>query len=94
MGLQALDGPFESQVLSASYSYRMSPKWFSTAGMSVDLASEGGNIGQNFSVSRIGETFVTSFNFTVDHSKDNVGVMLNVEPRFMRFPPAGAFGLE
>jgi hypothetical protein len=94
VGLQSMEGPFESQVLSASYSYRLSPKWFSTAGMSVDISTAGGNIGQNFSVSRIGETFVASFNFTVDHSKDNVGVMLNLEPRFLRFGTAGALGLE
>ena len=81
-------------MLSASYTYRMSPKWFSTAGASVDLSSSGGNIGQNFTVSRIGETFVTSFNFTYDHSKDNVGVMFNLEPRFLRFSPAGLMGLE
>jgi hypothetical protein len=62
--------------------------------MSVDLSDDGGNIGQNIGLSRIGEVFVASFNFTVDHSKDNVGVMLNIEPRFLRFPPAGAFGLE
>jgi hypothetical protein len=72
----------------------MSPKWFSTAGMSVDLSDDGGNIGQNIALSRIGETFVATFSFNVDHSKDNVGVMLNIEPRFLRFHPAGAFGLE
>lgn len=94
VGLQSLEGPFESQVLSASYTYRLSPKWFSTAGASVDLAKLGGNIGQNFTVARIGETFVTSFNFTYDHSKNNVGVMFNVEPRFLRFSPAGLMGLE
>jgi hypothetical protein len=72
----------------------MSPKWFSTAGASVDLSSGGSNIGQNFTVMRIGESFVASFAFNVDHSKDNVGVMFNLEPRFLRFLPPGAFGLE
>jgi hypothetical protein len=82
----------------------MSPKWVSAFGTSIDLADDG-NIGQNFSVTRIGESFLISAGVTVDHSKDNVGFNLAVEPRFLpktrlgqaggaRIPPAGAFGLE
>ncbi len=56
--------------------------------------AKGATSARTFGVSRIGEVFVASFNFTVDHSKDNVGAMVNIEPRFLRFPPAGAFGLE
>ncbi len=103
-GIHLLEGPFSSDVLSLSYSYRMSDKWVSSFGMSVDLGGDG-NIGQNFSVTRIGESLLISAGMNVDASRDNVGVNLSVEPRFLpktrlgqaggaRIPVAGAFGLE
>ncbi|HMO87460.1 MAG TPA: hypothetical protein PKC18_21315, partial [Lacipirellulaceae bacterium] len=64
-----------------------------------------GNIGQTFSVTRIGESFNVTAGFNVDASKDNFGVGLQVEPRFIPNSrltrttgidvlPAGALGLE
>ncbi|MFO0897973.1 MAG: organic solvent tolerance protein OstA [Pirellulales bacterium] len=96
--------PFNSQVVTLSYTYMMSPKWVSTFGTSFTLGQQG-NIGQQFSLSRIGESFLMSLGFTVDASKNNVGVTLAIEPRFLPFsaigrslgarvPPAGSFGLE
>jgi hypothetical protein len=87
-----------------SYSYWMSPKWVSTFGMSVDFGQDG-NLGQNFQITRIGESLLVSAGFNVDPTRNNVGVSLVVEPRFLpkgrlgsitgaRIPPAGAFGLE
>lgn len=104
LGLRLLDGPISSQILSMSYSYRMSPKWVSSFGMSVDLGDDG-NIGQNLAITRIGESLLISAGFNVDASRDNVGFMLAVEPRFLpktrlgraggaQIAPAGAFGLE
>jgi len=102
-GIHLLDGPFSSSVLSLSYSYRMTDKWVSSLGTSVDL--DGGNIGQNFSVTRVGESLLISLGARVDAARNNVGVNLSVEPRFLpktrlgraggaRIPAAGAFGLE
>ena len=82
----------------------MSPKWVSTFGTSFTLGQQG-NIGQQFSLSRIGESFLMSLGFTVDASKNNVGVSLAIEPRFLPFsaigrslgarvPTAGSFGME
>ena len=79
-------------------------KWFSSFGTSVDIGGEG-NIGQRFSVTRIGESLLVSAGFSVDAARDNVGVSFAVEPRFLaksklgrgggaRVPVAGAFGLE
>jgi hypothetical protein len=96
--------PFNTQVMTISYTYLMSPKWVSTFGTSFALGQQG-NIGQQFSLSRIGESFLMSLGFTVDASKNNVGVSLAIEPRFLPFsaigrslgarvPPAGSFGLE
>lgn len=82
LGFYYLEGPFSSQVLSASYSYRMSPKWVSSFGTSVDVGGNG-NIGQFLALTRIGESFLTSFGFTSDASKDNIGVTLAIEPRFL-----------
>ncbi len=104
VGMRLLQGPFDHQILAMSYSYWMSPKWVSSFGTSVDLASDG-NIGQNFSITRIGESLLVSAGFTVDAARNNVGVSLAVEPRFLpksrlgqvggaRIPVAGTFGLE
>ncbi|MHC4406212.1 MAG: organic solvent tolerance protein OstA, partial [Planctomycetota bacterium] len=87
-GIHFLEGPFSSEVLSLSYSYRMSEKWISSFGMSVDLGDQG-NIGQNFSLTRIGESLLISLGANVDASRDNVGVHLAIEPRFL---PKGRLG--
>jgi len=103
-GFRLLEGPIHNKILSFSYSYWMSPKWISTFGTTIDLGREG-NIGQNFSITRIGESFLVSAGFTVDAARDSIGVALAVEPRFLprsrlgnqggaQIPPAGAFGLE
>ena len=76
-------GPdLNSQVLSLSYSYWMSPKWVSSFGTSIDLGNQG-NIGQNFSITRVGESFLISAGFTVDAARNNVGADLIIEPRFL-----------
>jgi len=104
LGLHLLEGPISSSILSTSFSYRMSEKWVSSFGMSVDLGGEG-NIGQNLAVTRVGESFLVSAGFTVDASRDNVGFNLTIEPRFLpktrlgqaggaRIPVAGSQGFE
>jgi hypothetical protein len=104
MGLRLLQGPIDSQILSMSYNYWMSPKWVSTFGTSVDLGKEG-NIGQRLVITRIGEALLVSVGFNVDASRGNVGAMFAVEPRFLpktrlgqssgvHIPVAGAYGLE
>ena len=102
-GVHLVDGPFSSSVLALSYSYRMSDKWVSSLGTSVDL--DRGNIGQNFTVTRVGESLLISAGARVNAARNNVGVHLAIEPRFLpktrlgraggaRIPAAGAFGLE
>ena len=104
VGFRSLNGPITSNSLTGSYSYRLSPKWISPASASYDF-SDGGNIGQTFSMTRIGESMLVTVGFNVDESKDNVGVRFMVEPRFLpklrltsktgiEVPPAGVFGLE
>ena len=104
VGVRSISGPLDSNVLLASYNYRLSPKWLSSAGVAIDF-SDAGNIGQSFGITRIGESLLVSLGFNVDEAKDNVGVKFMVEPRFLPklrltsrtgidVPPAGAFGLE
>ncbi len=104
VGFRSIEGPLSSNVLSASYSYWMSPKWVSTLGATVDFGPTG-NIGQRFSLTRIGESLLVTVGMNVDESKNNFGVNLMVEPRFLTssrvahsrgvdIPPAGYYGLE
>ncbi len=71
---------FNSQILTASYSYQMSPKWISTASTAFDVA-EGENRGQALTVTRVGEWFLFHTGFNFDASKNNVGAVFAVEPR-------------
>lgn len=99
IGFRSLNGPINSQVVNTSYTYRLSPKWITSAGTSYDLGANG-NIGQQFMITRVGESLLASFSFNVDSGKDNVGATFFLQPRFLRnpripyVPPAGMFGLE
>ena len=103
IGFNQFGGPISASVLTGSYTYRMSPKWASSFGTALDLT--GNNIGQNFQLVRIGESFLMTFGFNVDYSRNNVGLTFNLEPRFLSrtqfasrsgldVPMAGAYGLE
>jgi len=103
-GFRILQGPIDAKILALSFTYLMSPKWASTFGTSIDFGAQR-SYSQNFSLTRIGESFLINFGFTVDPARDSVGVALAVEPRFLpknrlgnlngvQIPPAGALGLE
>ena len=81
VGFRWLEGPISSQVLTFSYLYQMSPKWMSSFGTSIDFGDQG-NIGENLTITRIGESFVMHFGFTYDESKDNLAVKFLIEPKF------------
>jgi len=112
LGFRSINGPdvtnaftpVDSEVLIASYSYRMSEKWISSAGATVDVAHNG-NIGEQFMLTRVGESFLMSIGGTVDASKKNYGLSFMIEPRFLprttlgrvggaQIPIAGVNGLE
>jgi hypothetical protein len=104
VGVRSITGPITSNVVLASYSYRLSEKWITTAGAAYDFDNDG-NIGQSFSMTRIGESMLVTLGVNVDSSKDNVGFNFLIEPRFLPnlrltkmtgidVPPAGAMGLE
>ena len=104
LGFRSLEGPIHSNVVATSYSYRMSPKWISTFGTTFDVANAR-NIGQNFTMTRIGESFLMTFNVNVDTSKGNVGATIRHHTAIPARPPrrsqpgrhgraAPAYGLE
>jgi hypothetical protein len=104
VGFYSLNGAIRSNVIATSWSYRMSPKWAATFGSSFDV-SPSLNIGQSLSVTRIGESFLTTVGFNVDASRGTVGASLLIEPRALgrerlvkqrglEIPPAGVYGLE
>jgi hypothetical protein len=104
LGYRSIEGPISSNILLGSLSYRMTEKWIATGGASFDFGSTG-NIGQTFQLTRVGESALIRLGFNYDASRDNLGVNLAIEPRFLpsarlgrvggvQVPPAGAYGLE
>ncbi|HEX4130508.1 MAG TPA: hypothetical protein VHZ24_10715 [Pirellulales bacterium] len=82
LALYSLNGPITSDAVSLFYNYRMSPKWMSSIGISYDLAGAG-LIGNQLSLTRIGESFLTNFQFVADPYKNNVGANFMLEPRML-----------
>ncbi|QDU82413.1 hypothetical protein Pla110_41680 [Polystyrenella longa] len=81
---QVKGGDLDSNILTASYSYVMSPKWISTMGTAYDIA-EDQNRGQTLTVTRVGADFLVHFGFGADASKDNVSFGLSIEPKIGPF---------
>ena len=71
----------DSEIITASYSYRMSPKWISTAAFSYDVG-QGESRGSSVTLSRVGLDWIIHMGFGIDTSKGNVGAAVSVEPRF------------
>ncbi len=104
VGLLSLEGPISSTVLRSSLNYRLNEKWILSTGSTYDFSSVG-NVGQNFALTRIGESFLVRLGVNVDAGRDNVGFGFMVEPRFLPLgklgllggqliPPPGSEGLE
>jgi hypothetical protein len=104
LGYRSIEGPISSNILLGSLSYRMTEKWIATGGASFDFGTTG-NIGQTFQLTRVGESALVRVGFNYDASRDNLGINLAIEPRFLpssrlgrvggvQVPPAGAYGLE
>lgn len=104
LGFRSFSGPFTYNTVTLTESYQLSPKWLVTASTSFALNNKG-NIGENFTFSRVGEAFITSLAVYVDGGKNNNGVNLMIQPRFLGqqmmrrlgaggVPMAGMYGLE
>jgi lipopolysaccharide export system protein LptA len=87
VGVRQIEGGaplLHSEILTASYSYVMSPKWISSVSTAYDLG-EHQNRGQTVQVTRVGADFLVHFGMLVDPTKNNFGLALSVEPRFAPF---------
>lgn len=105
IGYRSIRGPFNADLLSFRFNYRLGPKWVGSYTSVLDFGNDGSN-GQTFALSRIGESLLFTLGFNVDDGKDdNVGISFLLEPRFLPrsaltkrtgidIPPAGAYGLE
>ncbi|NND98421.1 MAG: LPS-assembly protein LptD [Pirellulaceae bacterium] len=104
VGLLSLEGPISSTVLRTSTDFRVNEKWILSGGTTYDFGRTG-NIGQQFGITRIGESLLVRLGLNVDTGRDNVGVGFSLEPRFwpskklgrlggQLIPPPGADGLE
>ncbi len=104
LGFSTINGPVQFNSLLAQMSYRLSPKWIAAALALVDVNKQG-IIGNQLSLTRVGESFLTNFAFSYDRYRQNVSLNFTLEPRFLtrtRFgnvggvplPPAGLYGLE
>jgi hypothetical protein len=104
LGIRSIEGPISSNILTAALSYRMSDKWIVQGSNSIDFGSTG-NIGQSFSLIRVGESFLVRLGVNTDISRDNVSFVFGIEPRFLpsgrlgrvggrRVPPASSAYLE
>lgn len=104
LGLRTFSGPFTYNTVTLTESYQLSPKWLATASTTFALANKG-NIGENFTFTRVGEAFITSLAVYVDGGKNNNGFNLMISPRFLGqqmmrtmgasgVPMAGMYGLE
>lgn len=76
---QIQGGPIDSQLLTASTSYAMSPKWIASFGTAYDIA-EGQDRGQSLTITGIRSDILISLGISLDSSKGNVGFGFMVEP--------------
>jgi len=89
LGVRQVKGAnLDSQILTASYSYQMTPKWISTVGTAYDLGEQR-NRGQSFTLSRVGKDFILHVGGNYDVSRDNLGIAISLEPRFLSLPGSG-----
>ena len=88
MGFRSWKARSTARFFRCRYNYWMSPKWLSSFGTAIDLGSQG-NMGQSFTITRVGESFLISAGFNVDASRNSVGANLAIEPRFLPEEPAG-----
>lgn len=104
VGMLSIEGPISANILNGYINYRLNEKWILTSGAAFDFG-ETGNIGQNISLTRVGESALVQVGLLVDHLRDNVQFTFNIEPRFLPsgrigllggelVPPSGLFGVE
>jgi hypothetical protein len=92
VGIQQIKGAtLDSQILTGSYSYSMSPKWISTMSASYDIAQNQSR-GQSLTITRVGEWMLFHLGANYDWSKNNAGFVFSIEPKLGRQNSATQLG--
>lgn len=73
-------GVVNTSALNLSYSYWVSPKWYSTFSTSYDFGN-GISLGSNLSVTRIGADYLTSVGVNIDPQRQSTMVAVEITPR-------------
>lgn len=102
-GIYWLSSPVRNTVFYINGKYWLNEKWHFSFGSEFDIAGQG-NIGQNFAITRVGESLIVRTGFYVDATRDDYGFSLTIEPRFIPrgslsksmggVRPVGIYGLE
>lgn len=74
----------ESDILTGSYSYVMSPKWISTLAAYVDVKNTA-NTGESVTLTRVGADFLVHLGVENNQNTENFGISFAIEPRFGNF---------
>lgn len=94
VGVRQIKGSgLNSQIITSSFTYRMSPKWISTFGTAFDLG-ESRNAGQSLTMTRVGADFLIHVGGNFDEGKDNAGLAISIEPRFGPFSSSSSSRLS
>ena len=85
LGLRHVEfGGVESDILTGSYSYVMSPKWISTLAAYVDVKNTA-NTGESVTLTRVGADFLVHLGVENNRNTENFGINFAIEPRFGNF---------
>ncbi|RLT08430.1 MAG: hypothetical protein DWI24_10940 [Planctomycetota bacterium] len=73
-------GEVNTSALNVSYSYWVSPKWYSTFSTSYDFGNAI-SLGSNVAVTRVGADYLTSIGLNVDPQRQSTMVSVAITPR-------------
>lgn len=94
LGLRHLTfAQIESDMIIASYTYVMSPKWLSSLRATVDV-KDTQNMRQAIMLTRVGADFLVHLGIQNNSRTENFGVTFAIEPRFGNFQSSNASRLS
>ncbi len=92
LGYSIIDtGPIATSALNASFSYLLSPKWYTSFGTSYDFG-EAILLGSSVSITRVGADFLTSVGVSIDPQRQSYQFAFELTPRLspnIRFGSGG-----
>ena len=81
-GFRLLQGPIDSEVMTMTYSYWMSPKWITTTGCR-STCTTCRTSRPRFQLIRVGESMLVGMNLSYDPARRRPASLSRVEPRFI-----------